>query len=237
MKWASRLLTNLQWSSPISNREEKEEVANEIALRVKENDVIGIGSGSTCFLAIQAIGIRVNAEGIKCTGIPTSAEVALACASAGIATTTLLQARPDWSFDGADEVDPSRNLIKGRGGAMFREKILISASSKTFILIDQSKLVPRLGVKFPVPIEVAPEAVHIVEERLYTLGAVEVSLRLAAKKDGPVITENGNFIFDTRFNNIADSLEKEIKSITGVIESGLFQGYDIQVLIAGSKQA
>lgn len=235
MKWASRLITNMQWSGPISNREEKEEVAKEISLKVKENDVIGIGSGSTCYLAIQAIGARINEEGIKCTGIPTSAEVALACAAAGIPTTTLLQVRPDWSFDGADEVDPSRNLIKGRGGAMFREKIMISASSKTFILVDQSKLVSRLGEKFPVPVEVAPEAVHIVEERLSGLGATEVTLRVAVKKDGPVITENGNFIFDTRFSHIEGSLEKEIKRITGVIESGLFLNYDPEVLVSGGK--
>ena len=235
MKWSSRILTNMEWSGPISNRADKEEVAREIALKVKENDVIGIGSGSTCFLAIQAIGARIKAEGIKCTGIPTSAEVALACASEGIPTTTLSQVRPDWSFDGADEVDPARNLIKGRGGAMFREKILISASGKTFILIDRSKLVSRLGEKFPIPIELAPEAVHIVEENLYGLGAVDVSLRLAVKKDGPVITENGNFIFDTRFNTVEDSLEKEIKKITGVIESGLFLNYDVDLLIAGDK--
>jgi ribose 5-phosphate isomerase A len=235
MKWASRLITNMQWSGPISNREEKEEVAKQISLKVKENDVIGIGSGSTCYLAIQAIGARINEEGIKCTGIPTSAEVALACASAGIPTTTLLQVRPDWSFDGADEVDPSRNLIKGRGGAMFREKILISASSKTFILVDQSKLVSRLGEKFPVPVEVSPEAVHIVEERLSSLGAVEVTLRVAVKKDGPVITENGNFIFDARFSHIEDSLEREIKRITGVIESGLFLSYEPEVLVAGGR--
>jgi len=235
MKWASRLITNMQWSGPISNREEKEEVARQISLQVKDNDVIGIGSGSTCFLAIQAIGARIKEEGINCTGIPTSAEVALACASAKIPTTTLLQARPDWSFDGADEVDPSKNLIKGRGGAMFREKILISASGKTFILVDQSKLVSRLGEKFPVPVEVSPEAVHIVEERLFGLGAIEVLLRVAVKKDGPVITENGNFIFDTRFNHIEDSLEREIKRITGVIESGLFLNYNPEILIAGGE--
>jgi ribose 5-phosphate isomerase A len=225
----------MEWSSPISNRAEKEEVARQIALKVKENDVVGIGSGSTCFLAIQAIGARIKEEGIKCTGIPTSAEVALACASAGIQTTTLLQVRPDWTFDGADEVDPSRNLIKGRGGAMFREKILISASRETFILIDKSKLVSKLGEKFAIPVEVSPEALHIVEEQLYRIGAAETSLRLAMKKDGPVITENGNFIVDTRFNNIEQFLEIEIKRITGVIESGLFQNYKINILMAGGE--
>jgi len=235
MKWASRILGNTEWSSPISNREEKEEVACQIARRVKENDVVGIGSGSTCFLAIQAIGARIKEEGIRCTGIPTSAEVALACASAGIPTTSLLQVRPDWTFDGADEVDPSRNLIKGRGGAMFREKILISASPKTFILIDKSKLVSRLGEKFPVPVEVSPEAIHIVEEELYRIGATDMALRLAVKKDGPVITENGNFILDTRFHRFEDQLEKEIKSITGVIESGLFQNYGVDILMAVDK--
>jgi ribose 5-phosphate isomerase A len=173
----------------------------------------------------------VRAEGLRITAICTSAEVTLACVANDLPVGSLLQLRPDWAFDGADEVDPARNLIKGRGGAMFMEKILIDASPKSYILVDQSKLVERLGEKFPVPVEVLPAALRFVEQRLAAVGAVEIVLRLAVKKDGPVVTEHGNFILDTRFGAIGNSLERDIKAIPGVIESGLFIGRDVEVMV------
>lgn len=215
----------------ISNRASKEELGRRIAEKVEDGHVIGVGSGSTSYIAIQAIGERVRREGLRVTAICTSAEVTLACVANELPVGSLLQLRPDWAFDGADEVDPARNLIKGRGGAMFMEKILIDASPKSYILVDRSKMVERLGEKFPVPVEVLPVALHFVERRLAALGAVEVVLRLAVKKDGPVVTEHGNFILDTRFGEIGNSLERDIKSIPGVIESGLFWGRDVEVLI------
>jgi len=130
-------------------------------------------------------------------------------------------------------VDPERNLIKGRGGAMFMEKILIDASPQSFILVDQSKLVTRLGEKFPIPVEVLPIALRFVERQLTAIGAVEIGLRLAVKKDGPVITEHGNFILDVRFAEIQKSLERDVKAVPGVIESGLFIGRDVEIVIAG----
>ena len=99
-------------------------------------------------------------------------------------------------------MDPDRNLIKGRGGAMFMEKVVMHASPRNFILVDQSKLVTRLGLKFPIPVEVLPIAMRVVERELAAIGAVEIVLRLAVKKDGPVITEHGNFILDVRFGEI-----------------------------------
>ena len=150
----------------------------------------------------------------------------------GIPQTTLWNKRPDWTFDGADEVDPQRNLIKGRGGAMFKEKLLIRSSRKTFIIIDPSKRVNQLGNKFPIPVEVFPDSLTYVEHELQRLGASEIVLRPAHGKDGPVFTENGNFILDTRFNYIDSSLEEQLKTITGVIESGLFIGYDVEVIMA-----
>ena len=130
------------------------------------------------------------------------------------------------------EVDPQRNLIKGRGGAMFKEKLLIRSSRKTFIIIDPSKRVNQLGNKFPIPVEVFPDSLTYVEHELQRLGASEIVLRPAHGKDGPVFTENGNFILDTRFNYIDSSLEEQLKTITGVIESGLFIGYDVEVIMA-----
>jgi len=219
------------WNGSISNRAEKEAVGRRIAERVKDGDVLGVGSGSTAYLAITAIAERVRREGLRVSAVCTSSEVSLACAAHGIPVTSLLQARPDWYFDGADEVDPQHNLIKGRGGAMYMEKVIMTAAPKTFILVDQSKMVEKLGGGFPIPVEFLPVALHVVERELVLIGAVEITLRLAVKKDGPVITENGNFILDVKFAEIRPTLESEIKTITGVIESGLFMGRELEIVL------
>lgn len=232
MKWKDSLITGLQWSDEIANRESKERVAAEIAARVETGDVLGAGSGSTVYLALFAIAERMRRENLKVEVIPASLEISMACLQLGIPQTTLWDKRPDWTFDGADEVDPAHNLIKGRGGAMFKEKLLIKSSAHTYIIVDQSKFVDRLGTKFPVPVEVFPHALAYVEDALKQLGATEIVLRPAKGKDGPVLTENGNLILDTRFHSIGLSLEKEIKQITGVIDSGLFIGYDVEVMVA-----
>lgn len=232
MKWKDSLITGLQWSGEIANRESKERVAVEIAARVETGDVLGAGSGSTVYLTLFAIAERIRRENLKVEVIPASLEISMACLQLGIPQTTLWDKRPDWTFDGADEVDPAHNLIKGRGGAMFKEKLLIKSSAHTYIVVDQSKFVDRLGTKFPVPVEVFPHALAYVEDALKQLGATEIVLRPAKGKDGPVLTENGNLILDTRFHSIGLSLEKEIKQITGVIDSGLFIGYDVEVMVA-----
>ncbi len=229
MNWETA--AKFDWSGPISNRPAKEELARRIAEKVKDGDVIGVGSGSTSYLAILAIAERVRLEGLNLSAVCTSHEVVLACAAANLPVTSLLQRRPDWAFDGADEVDPDRNLIKGRGGAMFLEKLVMRAAPTTFILVDQSKMVAKLGQKFAIPVEFLPASLHVVEQGLLTLGATDIAIRLAVKKDGPVITESGNFIFDVRFREIHKALERDIKSITGVIESGLFIGHPVQIIL------
>jgi ribose 5-phosphate isomerase A len=234
MKWDHNIVSPLDWSSPISNREAKQEVAERIAAMVQDGDVIGFGSGSTSFLAIHAIAKTLEQRRISCTAIPTSLEVALTCSALGIRTASLMEARPDWVFDGADEVDPRGDLIKGRGGAMFREKLLIDSSPKAYILIDQSKLVDFLGKRFPVPVEVYPAAANLVTRQLEDLGASEIVLRLGLKKDGPVITENGNLIIDVKFTEIRSGFERRVKAITGVIESGLFQGRQLETIVASA---
>ena len=232
MKWDGSITSQFHWSKPIKNQEAKQEIANQLAAQVKNGDVIGFGSGSTSFLAIQAIAAAIKARGISCLAIPTSIEIQFTCVSLGIPTASLIDTRPDWAFDGADEVDPQHNLIKGRGGAMFREKLLIDSAPKTFILIDRSKLVSKLGKVFPVPIEMFPAATNLVTRELYRLGATELNLRSAVQKDGPIVTENGNLIVDARFAEIQPSLEREIKCIPGVIESGLFLGRTLEVLVS-----
>ncbi|MGD2115884.1 MAG: ribose 5-phosphate isomerase A [Acidobacteriota bacterium] len=225
-----------EWTGAILNREEKEAVAERVAERVRDGQVIGVGSGSTAFVAIHAIAARVAREGLAITAVPTSVEVAQVCAAVGIPTAGLSEVRPEWGFDGADEVDdrsrpngPVR-LIKGRGGAMFREKLVMASQAETLILVDGSKRVDRLGERFPVPVETHPAALHLVEERLVALGAAEIVLRPAGGKDGPVITESGNLILDARFGDIPDTLEADLAAIPGVIETGLFIGYPVEIV-------
>ena len=232
MEWENQLIQELQWSNKISNKANKELAAQEIAGLAKDSDAIGAGSGSTVYLTLFALAQRVKQESLHIEIIPASAEISMACIQLGLPQTTLWNKRPDWTFDGADEVDPQNNLIKGRGGAMFKEKLLIKSSGKTYIIIDESKLVSKLGSKYPIPVEVFPHALSHVENEIRLLGASKISLRLAERKDGPVFTENGNFILDIHLSNIVPDLEQKLKAITGVIESGLFIGYDITVLMA-----
>ena len=226
------LISTLKWSSEIVNPAGKQKVAQQIAAMVKNGDVLGVGSGSTVYMALLAIAERIKAEGLNVLAIPTSLEIMMFCSKLGIPLTTLFEHTPDWLFDGADEVDPNNWLIKGRGGAMFKEKLLISSSKVNYIIVDDSKLVDKLGTKFPVPVEVFPQALLHVEAELKKLGANGIELRPAKGKDGSVITENGNLVLDCWFDEIKNSLERDIKAITGVIESGLFIGYNLQILTA-----
>lgn len=210
----------------ISNREAKLAVAKRIAASAKSGQTIGAGSGSTAFLAVHALSIRINAgELTDIKLVPTSLEIELTIAGLGLVVGDLFTDRPDWLFDGADEVDPAGNLIKGRGGAMFREKLMFNATKDRRVIVDASKSVDKLGAKFPIPVEVVPGALPAVLPELSDLGATATVIRIGAGKDGPVITELGNVIVDCRFEGIADDLERSIKTITGVLESGLFQDY------------
>lgn len=232
MNFQSDILTNLAWSGEIINLEGKQKVGNEIAAKVKDGDILGIGSGSTVYVALLAIAKRIKEEKLNVKAIPTSIEISMFCAKLGIPLTTLYEHKPHWLFDGADEVDPNRSLIKGRGGAMFKEKLLISSSRVNYIIVDDTKLVKKLGTKFPVPIEVFPTALLHVEEELRKIGANSLQIRPAKGKDGPIITENGNLILDAHFDDIDDGMEIKIKSITGVIESGLFIKYNVDIVMA-----
>ena len=230
MDWEKTIIDSLEWGKEISNREEKQKVADKIASMVKDGDIIGVGSGSTAYLALLKIADRIRTEQLHIHAIPTSQEIKMACAKLGIPLTSLLEHKPNWTFDGADEIDPNHNMIKGRGGAMFKEKLLISSSPQTFIIADPSKMVSKLGSRFPVPVEIFPDALIHADQALRSLSPVDIKLRMAQGKDGPIITENGNLILDVGFNNIPDNLENAIKSITGVIESGLFMHYEVKII-------
>jgi len=229
MDWKKEILTKIDFEN-ISNKEEKEKLAKKIAEKVKDGDVIGFGSGSTSYLTVIEIAKKVKEENISITAIPTSYEIKLLCNYYGIPTASVIEKRPDWGFDGADEINKDGWVLKGRGGAMFKEKLNIANSKVTYILADDSKMVEKLGSKFSIPVECYPDAIHHVTEELLILGAKEVQVRKAIGKDGPIITENNNIILDAKFENIEESLEKDIKSITGVVESGLFIGYNIEIV-------
>lgn len=206
----------------IVNKEEKEKIAEKIISKVKNNQTIGFGSGSTSYLAVLKIAEKVKKENLKIKAVTTSDEIEKICKENNIETISLVQANLDWAFDGADEIDKENNMIKGMGRAMFKEKLNILSSPKTYILADETKFVENLGEKHPVPIEVFPSAMKYVANELVKIGATETVFR--------GMTDNNNAILDTRFEKITKELEKQIKLIPGVIESGLFMGYDVEIL-------
>lgn len=211
----------------------KEVVARELAKRIQPGETIGIGSGSTAELAILEIGKRIRKEGLCVSGVATSLRSASLAAEEGI--TVLFgtgNTAIDWAFDGADEVDPELNMIKGRGAAMLSEKIIAERVGGLVVLITAEKLVSQLGEIHPVPIEIIPSARSLVEKALSKLSCNECRVRQSSSKYGPVVTEHGNIVLDARFPQITQELERSIKGITGVVESGLFYNLAKEVLIA-----
>lgn len=217
----------------IANEPAKRAAAAKMAERLRPGEVVGVGSGTTSWLTIEALADRAAAEGFVWTAVPTSLESELACARRGVGTGSLSTLRPDWCFDGADEVDPAGNLIKGRGGALLREKLVMAASPERYVVVDPSKLVERLGTRFRVPVEVIPEAMRLVRDELARRGVTDVTVRRSEGKDGPTITEHGNYLLDARLTEIGEHTEAELKTIAGVVESGLFFGYRPNVIVAG----
>lgn len=223
----------------ITNKEEKLEVARKVAMKVKDGDVIGFGSGSTSYIAAIEIANRVEKEDLHIIAIPTSYEMNALCQDLKIPTASILAHKPDWGFDGADKVNNQNWLIKGRGAAMLKEKLNMVNAGITYILVDNSKIVDEFDSgdnNLSIPVEVIPEAVNSVKEALEDLGAERSILRKAEKKDGPVITESGNVILDTKFVEIYDGLEDDIKSIVGVVESGLFMDYSVEIIKPEEKK-
>lgn len=220
----------LRWPTEISNLDAKQQVADRAAARVQAGETIGIGSGSNAYLVLWAIGARVKQENLQIKVVTTSYETDTAAATLGIRTLPLGSVRPAWGVDGADEVDPGGRLLKGRGGAMYKEKILWHTAEKMLLAVDSSKYVQRLGEKFALPIEVDRCAVDLVAGFLAANGSTDQALRVATGKDGPIITEAGNLILDSRFDEIPKGLHAQLKSLPGVIETGLFEGYEYEVL-------
>ncbi len=223
MQWNAATSDHPEWPTSIANYDAKLKVAVQASKRLRDGDVVGVGSGSTSLLALRELVDRSHHESLHFRAITTSLEMSIACAELGVPTTSLLDARPDWSFDGADEVDGDANMIKGRGGAMLREKLLLASSPERYILIDESKRVAKLGVKARVPIEVIPEALQLVQSQLAERFDVrDVELRMAIAKDGPVVTEHGNVILEVHFAEVTAETDRRVNCLPGVAASGLF---------------
>jgi ribose 5-phosphate isomerase A len=233
MEWNEAEADHSAWRNGVTNLDAKEKVASQMTARLHDGDVVGVGSGSTSLLALHALANKANENGWLFTAITTSIEMEMACADLRVRTSSLIELRPDWSFDGADEVDGERNMIKGRGGAMLREKLIMASSPERYILVDQTKLVEQLGLKFPIPLELVPESLQLVRSQLLERFEVhEIELRMAAGKDGPVITENRNLIFDVRFDHVTPDLDPQLNSVPGVVGTGLFVGFHPTVISA-----
>lgn len=221
----------------VRQKESKRNAGYHAAGMVEDGMAVGLGTGSTVFFAMERLGERIAGEGLFIVGVPTSYQAAIRARRYGIALSSLDE-HPvlDIAIDGADQVDPDLRLIKGRGAAHLREKCVCDAARKVVIVADQTKMVETLSA--PVPVEVLPFALESVSRRLAALGASPI-LREGAKKDGPVITDNGNFIVDCDFGEIVEpeSLETAIAAIPGALECGLFTAYKEKIwVIVGEEK-
>ena len=212
----------------------KKMAAEKAVEHVDNGMIIGLGTGSTVKYAIKKLGEMVN-TGLKIEGIPTSLRTKKLATEYNIPLVDLNDyTEIDLTIDGADEVDSNLNLIKGGGGALTREKIIAYHSKKEIIVIDETKVVKKLGIDSPVPVEVTKYGWNATKKTLKELGC---TAELRTIMDEVYITDNSNYILDCDFGKInePEALEKEINSIPGVIENGLFIDL-VDEVIVGSKQ-
>jgi ribose 5-phosphate isomerase A len=213
--------------------DEKRQVGIAAAEYVRSGMAIGLGSGSTVYFFLEELGRRV-ASGLEVVGIPTSDRTAALARDFGIPLTTFEQRQElDIAVDGADEVDPRLNLIKGHGGALLREKIIAMASRRLVIVVDSTKVSAALGTQMTLPVEVVPFASALAQKRLAGLGARPV---LRMEPSTPYVTDNGNWILDCHLAPVEDpaNLEAAINAIPGVMENGLFINLASEVIVARS---
>jgi ribose 5-phosphate isomerase A len=224
-------------SNAVSNDEFKREAANAAVERYVESGmVVGLGTGSTATFAVQRIGELVASGELRdLRGVPTSAKTTALANELGIPLATLSEARPLLTIDGTDEVSPELALIKGRGGALLREKIVASSSKEGLIVVaDSTKWVDTLGTG-PLPVEIDSFGWEVTLEALASLGC-EPELRMDwTDPERPFVTDGGHYTADCRFDSIPDpaSLETEIKKIPGALECGLFVHIARAAIVAG----
>lgn len=214
----------------------KREAGERAAELVTDGMKVGLGTGSTVHYTLLALGRRVREEGLDIVGVPTSVRTERTSREVGIPLGDLDDlGHLDITIDGADEVDPHLNLIKGLGGALVREKIVAAHSRELVIVVDESKVVEVLGTRSPLPVEVLTMGHKRLGSVLSDLGCAP-ALRLDAE-GRPFVSDNGNHIYDCRFPHIRrpHELEMEINRIPGVVENGLFLDMATKVLVAGSS--
>ena len=200
---------------------------------VQDGMLLGLGSGSTSRFFTEGVGALV-ASGMKVRAVPTSRATAELAASLGIPIVTELVGQIDLAVDGADEVDAALDLIKGRGGALFREKLVATAAKRFVVVVDESKMVRQLGAGV-LPVEVLPFLWRTTAERLAALG---LTLVVRGGEETPYVTDNGNLILDVTIDGgikYARELGAAIKNVTGVVEHGLFAGIADTVIVAGPE--
>jgi ribose 5-phosphate isomerase A len=218
------------WTTNIERLDEKLVLATRMSERLRDGDVVGVGSGTTSYLTFRTLHDVATRKGWHFSAVHTSSEMETIGDDFGIASLQLDQAQIAWSFDGADEIDPHGDMIKGRGGAMIREKAVMTSSPERYILVDPSKIVDVLG-RAPVPIEIDPNALASVREQVLASGLVNTfELRGAATDDGPVTTELGNYIADVHFLTVNADLDTFLTEIAGVAGTGLFFGFRPHVI-------
>tara|TARA_Y100001933_G_scaffold257222_1_gene303159 strand:+ start:1592 stop:2308 length:717 start_codon:yes stop_codon:yes gene_type:complete len=213
----------------------KTAVAEAAIKEVKDGMILGLGSGSTAALMIKSLSEHIKSGNLRnIIGVPTSFQSEVLALELGIDLIDLTSvSKIDLAIDGADEVDPSHQLIKGGGACHVREKLVATKADELLIVVDETKLVDKLNKVFPLPVEVIPSAWKQVQMTITEMNA-ESNLRMAAKKAGPVVTDEGNLILDVLFKdgiNDPYKVESEINNIPGVLENGLFVDLTQKVLV------
>ncbi len=210
-------------------------VAKAAVDQIEDGMVLGLGSGSTAALMIKSLSEKLKDGSLKeIVGVTTSFQGEVLATQLGIPLKAFSAvSKIDLAIDGADEVDPDFQLIKGGGACHVQEKLVASIADRFLVVVDSSKLVKKLNLSFKLPVEVLPSAWQLVKKRINSLGA-ESFLRMAEKKAGPVVTDQGNLVLDITFDNGIDdpeTLEKQINNFPGVLENGLFVNLTDEVLV------
>ena len=213
----------------------KKAVAQSAVDQIQNGMILGLGSGSTAALMIEALAMKIKSGEIKdVVGVTTSFQGEVLASELGIPLKSLSSVSEiDLAIDGADEVDPKFQLIKGGGACHVQEKLVAALARKFIVVVDSTKLVDKLNLDFKLPVEVIPSAWKQVQKTLKTFGG-KGELRMAKKKAGPIVTDQGNLILDLTFINGIDKpefLENQINNIPGVLENGLFVNMTDEVLV------
>ncbi len=203
---------------------DKQHIALHAANKIENGMIVGLGTGSTANLFIEALAARVRNENLKITTVASSVISSIKAQAEWLALIAMEQiSQIDCYVDGADEISPDLTLLKGRGADLVREKLLAKASTQFWVLADQSKFVARIGERFPIPIEVMPFAWQLVKQRLASIGG-DAKLRYNANNDGFIITSYGSLVLDTVFDADSDigKLNLLLSDTPGIVEHGIF---------------